>query len=69
VDVDVISESVQVSSEHQRGVHERTGINELAFVRDCHFLDIEYEASIEDLLSQGTLSSENDDFVISDLVR
>jgi hypothetical protein len=68
VDIDIISKSVQVSAKHQGGVHERTRIDEFAFVRDSHFLDVEYEASIEDLLSNSALSSENDDFVISDLV-
>ena len=69
MDVDIISKSVKVSTEHQWGVHERAGVDKLAFLSDRHFLDVEYEASIEDLLSKGTLSSENDDFVISDLVR
>ena len=58
-----------MSTEHQWGVHEWAGVHKLSFLSDRHFLDVEYEASIEDLLSKGTLSSENDDFVISDLVR
>jgi len=69
VDVDVISKSIKVSAEHQWGVHERARVNKLSFLSDRHFLDVEYEASIEDLLSKGTLSSEDDDFIISDLIR
>lgn len=69
VDVDVVSKSIQVSTEHKRGVHERAWVNKLSFLRDLHFLHIEYEASIEDLLSQGAFTTENDDFVIGDLIR
>ena len=69
MDIDVISKSIKVSTKHQWGVHERARVDKLSFLSDRHFLDVEYEASIEDLLSKSTLSSEDDDFVISDLIR
>jgi len=68
VDVDVVSEGVEVPAEHERGVHEWAWVNELTFLFDFHFLDIEYEASVENLLSQGAFSTENDDLVVRDLV-
>mgnify|MGYP007112324709 CR=1 FL=1 len=68
VDVDVISKGVEIASEHQGGVHERARVHEFAFFSHLHLLDVEYEAPVEDLRSQSTLSSENHDFVVSDLV-
>jgi len=69
MDVDIISESVEMPTEYEWGIHEWTWINEFTFLFDFHVLDVEYEASIENLLSEGTLSSEDHDLVISNLVR
>lgn len=68
VDVDIVSKGVEITSENKRSVHEWAGINKLTFLFDFHFLDIEYEASIENLLSQSTLTSKNDDLIVGDLV-
>ena len=68
VDVNVVSEGEQITTEHQRSVHERARVHKLTFLLDFHFLDVEYEAPIENLLSQSALSSEDDDFIVSDLV-
>jgi len=69
VDVDVVSKGVEMPTEHEGSVHEWAWINKLTFFFDFHFLDIEYEASVENLLSQSTFPSENDDLIVSDLVR
>ena len=68
MDVNVVAKGVQITSKHKRSVHERTGVNKFTFFSDLHLLHIEYEASVEDLRSQCTLSSENHDFIVGDLV-
>lgn len=68
VDVNIISKSIQVAAEHQGRIHEGAWIDELSFFIDLHFLDIEYEASIEDLLSDCTFTTKNHDFIVRNLV-
>ena len=68
VDVNVISKSIKVATEHKWSVHERAWIDKLTFFFDFHLLEIEYETSIKDLESQSTLATENENFVIGDLI-
>ena len=68
MDVNIITESIHVSTEYQWRIHEGAWIHKLSLFLNLHLLDIEYEASIEDLLSNGTLASENHYFVVSDLI-
>ena len=68
MDVDIVSIGVHVTSEDQGGVHERARIDEFAFFSHLHFLDIKYEASVEDLLGQSTFAAKNNDLVVSNLV-
>lgn len=68
VDVNIISKSIQVAAEHQRGVHEGAGIHKFSPLSNLHFLDVEYETSIEDLLSDSTFSAKDHDFIVCNLV-
>lgn len=68
VDVDIVSESVEVAAKHERCVHERAWVNELAFLLDFHLLDVQDEAAIENEEGQRTLTSKDEDFVIGNLV-
>ena len=49
---DVIAISVETPVEDQGCVHEGTGVDKTAPLLDLHFLDVKYEASIEDLECQ-----------------
>ena len=69
VNVDIITKCIHVSTKYQWSIHEWTWINKLSLFLNLHFLDVEYEASIEDLLGNGTLSTKNHDFIVCDLVR
>jgi hypothetical protein len=68
MDVDIVTISVQAVVEHKRSVHERARIDKTTSLMNYHLLNVEYEATVEDLESDGTLSSEDDDFLISDLI-
>ena len=59
VDVNIISKSIKVATEHQGSVHERAWVYKLSFFSDLHLFDVEYEASIEDQESEGTLTSKD----------
>jgi hypothetical protein len=68
VDVNIIAKSIKVSSEYEWCIHEGTWVNKFALLSDLHLLDVEYKASIEDLLSEGALASKYENLIISDLV-
>jgi len=68
MDIDIVSECIHVASKDEWSIHEGAWINELTFLFDLHFLNVEQETSIEDLLSQGTLSSKDEYLIVSDLV-
>ena len=68
VDVNVVSVGVQVMVEDQRSVHEAARIDKAATLAHLHFLDIEYEAPVEDMEGGGTLPTEQQDLIIGDLV-
>ena len=68
MDVDIVSESIQIATEDQRGVHERARIHKLALLSNFHSLDVEYETTVEYLERKSTLASEDQDFMVSDLV-
>ena len=53
MDIDVIAISIDAAVEDERRVHEAAWVNQLALFSDLHFLDVEYEASVEDLLGQS----------------
>jgi len=59
VDVNIVSKSIEISAKHERRVHERTWINELAFLLDLHLLDVQDEAAVEDKERQCALTSED----------
>lgn len=69
MNVDIISKSVKMTTKDERSIHEWTRINKFTLLFDFHALDVEYEASIENLLSKGTFTSEDDYLIISDLIR
>ena len=66
--IDVIAIGVEARVEHQRCVHERTRIHKAASLTNLHLFNIENEASIEDVESRCTFTTEQKDLVISDLV-
>jgi len=68
VDVNIISKSIKVATEHKWSVHERAWVHELSFFSDLHFFDIEYEAAIEDQESESTFTTKDQDFIISNLI-
>ena len=68
MDVNIVSICVHVSAEYQWSIHERARIDKFAFLSNLHFLHIKNEASVEDLLSQSTLTAKNDDFIFSNLI-
>ena len=49
MNIDIVTEGVHVSTEHQGGIHERTWVYKFALFPNFHLLDVEYEASIENL--------------------
>ena len=67
--VDVVSIGVKVGVEDQGRVHERTGVDQAAPLTNLHLLHIEDEAPVEDVEGRRALATEEDDLVVSDLVR
>ena len=55
--IDVITISIEARVEYQRCIHERTRIHEAASLTKLHLLNIEHEASVEDMEGGGTLST------------
>ena len=68
MNVDVITKCVHVATKHKRCVHEAARIHEFAFLSDLHLLDVQYKHSAEDLECDGTLSTKDQDFIVSDLI-
>jgi hypothetical protein len=68
VDVDVVSICIEGVVEHKGSVHERAWVHQGSSFLDLHSLEVEDEDSIEDLEGQSALSSEDHDFLVSDLV-
>lgn len=64
----VISVCIETLIEHKRRVHERTRIHEAAPLTNLHFLDIKDIAPVENVEGGRTLSTEEKDLVVSDLV-
>lgn len=68
VHIDVITVGIQTPVEYEWRVHERAGVDKGTTLFDLHTLYVEYEAAVEDLEGQSRLSTENQNFVLSDLV-
>lgn len=57
-----------MATEDKRSVHEATRVHEFALFANLHLLDVEYEHATEDLESDGTLTTKDQDLIVSDLV-
>lgn len=68
VNENIITEGVQVASEHKRSIHKRAWVNQLAFLTNFHLLDVEYETAVEDLEGESALATEDQDLIVRDLV-
>jgi len=68
MDVNIITEGIERATEDEGRVHKAAGVNQLSAFLDLHLLDVHDEATVEDLLSQSTLTSKDDDLVVRDLV-
>ena len=66
--VDVIAVGIEAAIEDEGCVHEAARIHQTASLTNLHFLHIEDEAAIEDVESQSTLSTEEQNLVVSDLM-
>lgn len=54
--------------EYERCIHERAWVDQASSFLDDHAFEIEDENSIKDLEGEGTLTSKDHDFFVSDLV-
>ena len=68
VNVHVVAERVESASKDKRRVHETAGVHQLASLLNLKLLHVKHEDSVEHLLRESALASENDDLVLSDLV-
>lgn len=68
MNVDVITKCVHVATKDKRGVHEAARIDEFAFLSDLHLLHVKHEDTAEDLECDGTLSTKDQDFIVSHLI-
>ena len=68
MNVDVIAISIKTAIEDQRRVHEAARINQATSLTNLHFFHIEDKAAIEDVESECTFASEEQDLVVRDLM-
>ena len=68
MDVDIVAICVEGRVKDKRRIHEGTRINQAASLTNLHFLHIEDKAAIEDVESECTFASEEQDLVVSDLM-
>lgn len=69
MDVDVVAVGVEALVENKRRVHKRTWINKASTFANFHFLNIEDETTVEDMEGCSAFATEQNDFVVSNLVR
>jgi len=68
MDVDIITVGIEIRVENERCIHKRTRVDQATSLTNLHFLYIKDEASVEDVESDGTLTTEQQDLVIGDLM-
>lgn len=66
--VNIIAVGIEIGVENKRRIHKRTRVDQAASLTNLHFFDIEDKAPIEDVESDGTLATEQQDLVVCDLV-
>ena len=68
VDVDIVAVCVEGRVEDERRIHEGTRIHQAASLTNLHLLDIKDKASIEDVEGHCTLTTEEKDLIVRNLV-
>ena len=68
VHIDIVSVCVKMVVEDKRRIHEGARINKTSSLFDFHFLNVEDKTSVEYLERNCALATEENDFVVCDLV-